>query len=412
MNSRQSFNPLIIIVIIITAATVLSVYFVPGANGRSLWNVLTGNDLPYKEVTAMRLPDGSLYDGRVNRETLIPQGVGRKTTKDSVVYEGEWNSGKLSYGTLRCRAYEYTGAFDEHLNLHGYGIIRYSQRYVDGKKKSGVADSLIVKEYYGLWNKNTKSGVGRAVNADGSMDFGTYVDGELQRPFGADYRIGKRVYGIDISHHQGIVDWDSLALYCNAQGEVFRNYPYTRAYMQPVMFVYIKATEGETKRDKRYWHNVLEARRHGIPNGAYHFLRLGSDVKSQVMNFLMLTKWQKGDLPPVLDVELEDEIAKHGRKKFQEIVLAWLEEVEQRIGVRPIIYTRENIRDLHMKDPRFKNYEFWISRYTTKGPKDGFRWHIWQFSDAGKGAGNTCNFDLNLYGGDYAWFRSHLLGEP
>lgn len=88
-----------------------------------------------------------------------------------------------------------------------------------------------------------------------------------------------------------------------------------------------------------------EAERHGISKGAYHFLRLGSDIKSQIQNFTETVRWTSGDLPPALDIEVEDEIKACGDngKRMLDMAFTWLEEIERRMNVKPIIYTTENI---------------------------------------------------------------------
>lgn len=49
--------------------------------------------------------------------------------------------------------------------------------------------------------------------------------------------------GIDVSHHQGYIDWEMVA----ADGSV--------------KFAYIKASEGTTHQDTRYDYNITEARK-------------------------------------------------------------------------------------------------------------------------------------------------------
>ena len=152
---------------------------------------------------------------------------------------------------------------------------------------------------------------------------------------------------------------------------------------------------------------MIEAERHGITKGAYHFLRLGSPIDEQLKNFFETVSWSPGDLPPALDVELEDEINKYGVKQFQSKTLEWLEKVEKRMGVRPIIYTREGIRNKYLNTPEFKKYKFWIARYSEKGP-DNFDWQIWQNSEHGRINGYKGNIDINIFKGDYDSFKNFL----
>jgi len=164
----------------------------------------TGIEL--SDTTSMRLADESVYDGSIIKDTKTRHGFGRLTTKDGSVYEGDWKNDRLPYGKRTTASSVYTGKFDEELNNSGFGIVTYSQAYIDSKRKQGMTDSEIVVKYIGNWSSNSKNGLGRTVNADGSMTLGEYVDGVFQKVDGANYRIGGSVYGIDLSHHQMDVD--------------------------------------------------------------------------------------------------------------------------------------------------------------------------------------------------------------
>jgi len=63
------------------------------------------------------------------------------------------------------------------------------------------------------------------------------------------------VRGVDVSHHNGRVDWPRI----RAAGYVF---------------AYLKATEGATFRDRTFLRNRTEATRAGLVTGAYHFFTL------------------------------------------------------------------------------------------------------------------------------------------
>ena len=69
-------------------------------------------------------------------------------------------------------------------------------------------------------------------------------------------------------------------------GSVYSKAPVEKNYMQPVFFAYMKATEGATVKDDMFSVRMIEAERHGIVKGAYHFLHLGSSVDAQLKNFL------------------------------------------------------------------------------------------------------------------------------
>lgn len=123
------------------------------------------------EVTGLIMADGSRYDGSIIKGTKTRHGFGRLTTADSTVYEGNWRNDELPYGQRTSLSSIYRGKFDKSLNNEGFGIIEYSDAFVNGKRKQGKADCDIVRKYIGNWHKNAKEGLGRSVKMDGSMDF-------------------------------------------------------------------------------------------------------------------------------------------------------------------------------------------------------------------------------------------------
>lgn len=363
------------------------------------------------DTVKMVLPDGSTYNGSIIASSKKRHGFGSLTTVDGSVYEGNWNNDVLPFGKRTTLSSIYNGKFDLDLNNEGFGIVRYTKSYIEGKKKQGFADCDIIAEYIGNWHLNNKCGLGRSVKVDGSMDFGMYAKGVFQKVDGANYRVGGNVYGIDVSHYQSNINWDELALFCDKDGKVYNGTPKERKYIQPILFVYIKATEGATIKDKTCNIRTIEAERHGITKGAYHFLRLGSDIEDQVKNFLETVNWTEGDLPPALDIEVEQEIQEYGKDKLIAMTLFWLEEVEKHMQVRPIIYTREGIRNKYLNDVRFKKYDFWIARYNDSGPNN-FDWHFWQMSENSVLNGyNDGRIDVDLFKGDYVAFRRFVNAE-
>lgn len=91
--------------------------------------------------------------------------------------------------------------------------------------------------------------------------------------------------------------------------------------MQVRVFAYMKATEGATIKDNTYTIRTIKAERHGIAKGAYHFLRLGSDIEEQIKNFLETANWTEGNMPPALDIEVVPEIELYGKDKLVSMTL-------------------------------------------------------------------------------------------
>ena len=358
------------------------------------------------DTTNMAIGEG-VYNGTVKKGTSVRHGYGKYEIKGNA-YEGEWKEDLLPYGIRTNESYIYKGQFNKALDNHGFGIAEYTSEYIKGKQAEGFHNPSICKKYIGNWKNDNKQGLGRGIMNDGMMVFGNYSNGLLQKEKGANYRIGGCVYGIDVSSHQAFIDWDNLAIFCDNNGMAYETPPSGTNYLQPVFFAYIKATEGATYKYDYYNIRSIEAERHGIVKGAYHFLRLTSTVEDQLTNFFETATWTKGDLPPALDIEYEHEIEKYGEDVFYDIVIKWLKGVEKKMGVKPIIYTNEEIRTKYMSDARLKGYDVWIAKYS--GQPTNFDWKIRQICEHGKIKGNKGDIDIDLYKGDYNAFEQYLDG--
>ena len=93
---------------------------------------------------------------------------------------------------------------------------------------------------------------------------------------------GYLCYGIDVSHHQGKIDWDRVALSSAANG-------------YPIRFVIMKATEGSTFTDPEFLDNIRAARAAGFVCGVYHFYNPGTSPEKQAEHYINTVKLQKGE---------------------------------------------------------------------------------------------------------------------
>ena len=122
-------------------------------------------------------------------------------------------------------------------------------------------------------------------------------------------------YGIDISHHQGEIDWS-----------IFKD-----KVDSTIRFVYCKATEGTNFIDKQWSENRKQLQKLKIVHGAYHFFSPKKPAKIQATHFLNQYSYKQNDLPPVLDSETEGSSDKELISKMK----IWLTEVEEKTGKRP-----------------------------------------------------------------------------
>jgi lysozyme len=212
--------------------------------------------------------------------------------------------------------------------------------------------------------------------------------------FGVPVPKGYNVHGIDVSHHQGRISWDEVAL--------------MNANDIKIDFAFIKATEGITRQDRLFDRNWKKAKEAGIIRGAYHFFHPSRDAGKQAANFIKMVKLSPGDLPPVLDIEVAN------RKSKKEIVdgaLEWCRIVEAHYGMKPIIYTSPGYYDKYLADD-FKDYPLWIAHYHKAKPRmDHRRWQIWQHTDCATINGIKGGVDMNVFNGSISKLRKMCVKE-
>ena len=189
--------------------------------------------------------------------------------------------------------------------------------------------------------------------------------------------------GVDISSYQADVDMEKLK-------------------EQDIRFVYIKASEGSKLQDDKFasnWENALKA---GLPSGAYHFFSFDSPGSTQAENFIKAVGDDiKGRLLPVVDVEYYGDKEKNPPEKEDVIreLTVFLNAVEDKYGVKPMIYTGAEIYEKYLSD--FSGgYKFWISSlYTPLSWNYHGDWYIWQYLNRGRlegCSGGEQYIDLNV----------------
>lgn len=203
---------------------------------------------------------------------------------------------------------------------------------------------------------------------------------------------GRYVQGVDVSWHQGPIDWRAL------KGAGIR-------------FAYIKATEGGDHVDPRFATNWNDAERVGLYRGAYHFFTLCRPGAQQAANFINSVPREAAMLPPAVDLEHMGPCRRGPTARdvvFE--IKDYLRIVEDHYGVRPILYTTREFHDAHLAE--FSGERFWIrSLYTPPRFRRG-DWVIWQHHNMARKPGVSQPVDLNSFRGDEAALAHFAGGAP
>lgn len=187
------------------------------------------------------------------------------------------------------------------------------------------------------------------------------------------------VHGVDVSMFEPNVDWRIL----RSQG--FR-------------FALIRATSSTGFVDPKFAEHWAGAREAGILRGAYHYLFGGLDAKKQAELFIKTVGTDKGELPPIVDLEdaFNEDVP---NKKLIKTCKAFLDIIEKEFDHTPMVYSRRTYLEprvsINGKAPDWaKDYHLWVAQYPfefnpdtmpnvnmPRQPKGWSNWKFWQYSE-------------------------------
>ena len=201
------------------------------------------------------------------------------------------------------------------------------------------------------------------------------------------------VKGIDVSHHNPILNWDVVM-------------------EQNITFAYLKSTEGTSHLDRNYPYNYDLARKANVKIGSYHFYTFALSGKEQAAHFLKTAKFNTGDLIPAIDVEHSSINVYSKDKDYKKLVVDELKilenEVYEKLGIHPVIYTNKDCYKLYIKG-NFPDNIIWMCDLHNDPSDDIENWRIWQFSHKGELPGIDGYVDLNYYRFSFTEFKELLL---
>ncbi len=190
---------------------------------------------------------------------------------------------------------------------------------------------------------------------------------------------GKTI-GIDVSQYQGKIDWSEIK---KVDGSFV------------VDFVIVRSTAGKDKVDKKFHHNWKKTKGKYI-RGAYHYYRPNENSLLQADNFIKTVKLEKGDLPPILDIEKLPKTQSIDSLKVG--LKRWLTKIEKHYKVKPIIYSGESYYNDFLKQ-EFSEYPFWIANYNFWRKDMDDDWLLWQFTEKAQVNGIKGTVDVNVFNG-------------
>lgn len=189
--------------------------------------------------------------------------------------------------------------------------------------------------------------------------------------------------GIDVSKHQGKIDWQKV----KSAG---------------VQFAMLRAGYGryDKQKDEQFEANYSGAKAAGIPVGAYHYsyAENAEQAKAEAQTLLNWIKGKTFEYPIAFDIE-EADVYNLGKNAVSEIIKAFCSTVEA-AGYYVCVYANKNWLDNVISDEVKKKYDTWLAQWTTKPTYNG-NYGIWQYSSSGSVNGISGRVDMDTAFKDY-----------
>jgi lysozyme len=198
------------------------------------------------------------------------------------------------------------------------------------------------------------------------------------------------VRGIDVSHHQGQIDWRRVAA-------------------DDVAFAVIKATEGGDHVDDAFARNLDEARAAGLAVGAYHFFTFCRPGADQAKNFISVVPHDQPLLPPVVDIEFGGNCPQRPTpEQLSAELAAFLAPVEAAFGKPAIVYLTDEAEEAYAG--RIVARPLWLRSLLQQPDRDD--WVYWQYHNKGRVDGINGDVDLNVLQGGPAVLAALFTATP
>ena len=193
--------------------------------------------------------------------------------------------------------------------------------------------------------------------------------------------------GIDVSEHQGVINWSQVA----ASGVDFAM----------IRAGYRGSTAGGLYEDEYFKANISGARSAGLEVGVYFYSQAINvqEAREEAKYVLDLIEGCGVTYPVVFDWEIvggaDARTYSVSRQELCACTRAFCDQIRS-AGYDPMIYFTRYLGYRKYMLRNLADYGFWYAEYEPR-PRVAFDFDMWQYSDTGSVAGVDGNVDLNIY---------------
>ena len=194
-------------------------------------------------------------------------------------------------------------------------------------------------------------------------------------------------FGIDVSSHQGDIDWEAVA----ASGVEFAI----------IRAAYRGYTEGLLVEDVKFHQNMQGALAAGLDVGIYVFSQAITEAEAieEAELALAMAEDYRLTLPVVFDCENVSSSSARTKglsiEKLTDCAIAFAERVE-RSGYDAAIYFNQHLGYVRYDLSRLTEYTWWLADYNAVPAFYYGGWQLWQYTSSGKVPGIKGSVDMNV----------------
>lgn len=218
-----------------------------------------------------------------------------------------------------------------------------------------------------------------------SQNIVTNFNDKYRNPTTAHINIYLEQTGIDVSKHNGKIDWQKVK-------------------DSGIQFAIIRVGYGEnihSQDDTMFEYNISECERLGIPYGVYlySYALNTKNALSEAEHVLRLIKGHNPEYGIWYDLEEDNYKIQHGmptNEEFTDIAITFCEKIKASGYENVGIYANHYWWDFVLNSPRLDVYQKWVAQWGDKCTYDK-EYVMWQYTDQGKVDGILGNVDMNKY---------------
>lgn len=187
--------------------------------------------------------------------------------------------------------------------------------------------------------------------------------------------------GIDVSHHQGTIDWAQV-----------KN--------DGIDFAIIRIGYGSdysSQDDRTAVYNMNECERLGIPYGVYlySYAQTTADVDSEVAHTLRMISGRNPVMGVYYDMENYSDHGSATTSDLNTFSLRYLQQIKA-AGYKAGLYANKAWLTNVLTDSALDNYDIWVSQWADELTYQGY-YIMWQYTNTGSVSGISGTVDMDIY---------------